>query len=289
MCFAKDHALDVAFFRKVDGKNKASVLNSLAEVSIPRISEYHDHEMFIIQHDKGIDITPTRHRVAEYEVCRLELDAEPKTPYLGDVNLEKLQEDIARYNAGSSQTTVIAEAVLSDECSMAKISNLIKLTDHILLNCSFTSAKTVFLAKHNGYSKDVLSLSIHAGKMDMVDIDMYLDRYKWLKKGWPTHPDYFLDLLTHKLVNRQPEKAMDLINKCATAVSGMPYSDRLALKTRWGNASDRKKERWLRRLLGEISSSKGIVFNEDSAETFDEAVITDAGSKFVAKEGKLIS
>ena len=112
--------------------------------------------------------------------------------------------------------------------------------------------------------------------------DVFLDRQKWLQKGWPMVSRDFQEVLADRLARLRADYVCELLRHCGK-VARMSEARITAMEAKWLLASPGPKYRFALHIVETLR--EGLLFEKGMAETFSPEIVRSHG-KAVVKDYK---
>jgi len=112
--------------------------------------------------------------------------------------------------------------------------------------------------------------------------DVFLDRQKWLQKGWPMVSRDFQEVLADRLARLRADYVCELLRHCGK-VARMSEARITAMEAKWLLASPGPKYRFALHIVETLR--EGLLFGKGMAETFSPEIVRSHG-KAVVKDYK---
>jgi hypothetical protein len=165
--------------------------------------------------------------------------------------------------------TLIACSDEHKDASAADASNFSVLCSRMIKEASAEDLRHVFVVSGRDTSQFdglVADFSRLSGSM----ADVFIDRAKWLRNGWPLVASHHLDVLADRLARVRAAYMSELIDTCCT-LSKASANTTLGVKAAWAVAGPGVKYRRSRDIVERLKN--GIMLTPNSAEIFSEDVI----------------
>jgi hypothetical protein len=141
--------------------------------------------------------------------------------------------DLAEYDAAVKSAlgdTVcrITSAEHHQHASSVGHSNMVVVARHMIMDASDADLEHIYLADSIASGCRVQGWFMDVTKVSTKLMDKYLDRYKWLSKGWPLANDHHMQVLAYRMATLRPLQVFGIL-KTVNAVVSIGEHDGMAV------------------------------------------------------------
>lgn len=169
-----------------------------------------------------------------------------------------------------SDMTCITHAAHHSHASSVGHSNMVVVARQLVLDASEEDAQSLFLADSIASGCRVQGWFMNAKALSEPFMDRFLDRYKWLSRGWPLANDHHAQVLAYRIATLRPMYLLDILMQVADVANLGEHKSMVSM--RFQNA----KLDLIIELSAKIMEGmeKAILFpGNNGLETLDEDVI----------------
>jgi hypothetical protein len=107
----------------------------------------------------------------------------------------------------------IASAEHHQHASSVGHSNMVVVARHLIMDATDEDLENIYLADSIASGCRVQGWFMDSAKLSNRLMDKYLDRYKWLSKGWPLANDHHMQVLAYRMATLRPLQVFDILRK----------------------------------------------------------------------------
>lgn len=126
--------------------------------------------------------------------------------------------DLDEYDAAVKK--VLGDAVIRitsaehhQHASSVGHSNMVVVARHMIMDAADEDLEHIYLADSIASGCRVQGWFMDSSKISSKLMDKYLDRYKWLSKGWPLANDHHMQVLAYRMATLRPLQVFDILKK----------------------------------------------------------------------------
>jgi hypothetical protein len=107
----------------------------------------------------------------------------------------------------------ITSAEHHQQASSVGHSNMVVVARHMIMDASDADLEHIYLADSIASGCRVQGWFMDSSKISSRLMDKYLDRYKWLSKGWPLANDHHMQVLAYRMATLRPLQVFDILRR----------------------------------------------------------------------------
>lgn len=112
----------------------------------------------------------------------------------------------------------MASAEHHQHASSVGHSNMVVVARHMIMDATDEDLEHIYLADSIASGCRVQGWFMDSLKMSSRLMDKYLDRYKWLSKGWPLANDHHMQVLAYRMATLRPLQIFDILRKVNSVI-----------------------------------------------------------------------
>ena len=209
--------------------------------------------------------------------------SKPEYPYVSaDDTALKVDRDILlqqmRDTLHHQSVALLACAEDHAGASAADHSNFGMLCRRMLMEANKSDLDQFYVGEHKMWSCGMTGLYADVSALSPAMQDIYLERYKWLKKSWPLSARHHFETLADRFARSRENYITDLLRDCGFA-AGMSGEMILTLQSEWMLATPGVRYRLSQHLIEKLKD--GLIYTPAEAEVFDPSHVEIHGAEAI--------
>lgn len=188
--------------------------------------------------------------------------------------------DIDEYDASvkavlSDTTCRIASAEHHQNASSVGHSNMVAVARHMIMDASDEDLEHIYLADSIASGCRVQGWFMDSAKISSRLMDKYLDRYKWLSRGWPLANDHHMQVLAYRMATLRPLQVFDILRKVNAVIPIGEHEGLIVMRVQ--QVRPDVLIMFTAKMLEGLESGLLLAGNQDLEEIDEETIIIHAG------------
>lgn len=200
-------------------------------------------------------------------------------PGVVDVDHEVMLHE-ARQILRDDDVSLLAGSSWHAGSSSVDMSNFAVMTRRMIADSKPEDLEQIFIIESRLYDCRVVGIYADVSKLTQRMQDTFLERWKWVDRGWPLVCEHHTDVLADRLTKVRSDYVSEIIGRACDA-AGKPLTTGQAVRSKWAMAGPTAKFKMARKLVEVLR--EGLVYRHREAEVFEEEFVDSASSKLLAK------